>query len=53
MPRSEAFEYYGQKHTELCTEFIIESAKRAGYDELIRRDGVRKSEFVRYLKESK
>lgn len=51
--RSEAYEYYGDVHTELCTEFLSESVTRAGHDELISTDGIGKSEFVSYLEEAK
>ena len=49
---SEALEHYGETHTEHCMEFVLESVKRAGYDELIGRDGIGKSEFVTYLEKS-
>jgi hypothetical protein len=49
--QSEAYIHYGEMHTDLCTEFIIESVKRAEYEELISGDGVPKTEFVRYLEE--
>jgi len=44
--RSEAFENYGEVHTDLCTEFLSESVARAGHDELLSTDGIRKAEFV-------
>lgn len=50
LTRSEAYEYYGDVHTELCTEFLIESVTRAGHEELISTDGIGKTEFVSYLK---
>lgn len=50
--QSEAYEHYGDVHTQLCTEFMIESVKRAGHDELISRDGISKSEFAEYLEEA-
>ncbi len=46
---SEAFEYYGEKHTALCTEFVRESVKLAGHEALLSADGVKKADFVRYL----
>ena len=33
--RSGAYAYYGDAHTDLCTEFLIECVTRAGHDELI------------------
>ena len=53
LTRSEAYEYYGDVHTELCTEFMIKSVKRAGHDELISTDGIGKAEFVTYLEAAK
>ncbi|AXR82460.1 hypothetical protein AArcMg_2468 [Natrarchaeobaculum sulfurireducens] len=50
--RSEAYQYYGDQHTELCTDFLIESVTRAGHDELIRADGIGKTEFVSYLEKA-
>jgi len=52
-PQSEAYEYYAHQHTDLCTEFLIESVKRAGHAELISTDGLSKTEFVTYLEKSK
>lgn len=52
LSQSDAYEYYGDKHTDLCTEFLIESVTRAGHDELISTDGISKMEFVTYLEES-
>lgn len=52
LARSEAYEYYGDVHTELCTEFLSESVTRAGHDELISTDGLGKAEFVSYLEEA-
>lgn len=52
LPRSEAFSYYGDVHTELCTDFLSESVARAGHDELINTTGVGKAEFVSFLKEA-
>jgi len=50
--QSEAYEYYGRKHTELCTDFLAESVKRAGYDELLSVTGISKAAFVAYLNEA-
>ncbi|GAA0509011.1 hypothetical protein SAMN04488066_11639 [Halorubrum aquaticum] len=50
--RSEAYAYYGEVHTELCTDFLIESVTRAGHDELITADGIGKAEFVSFLDEA-
>jgi len=52
LSQSDAYEYYGDKHTDLCTEFLIESVTRAGHDELISTDGISKMEFVTYLEAS-
>lgn len=52
LSQSDAYGYYGDKHTDLCTEFLTESVKRAGHDELVTADGISKSEFVTYLEES-
>lgn len=49
LPQSEAYAHYGEMHTDRCTEFIIESVKRAGHEELLSIDGVSKTEFARYL----
>jgi len=49
LPKSDAYKYYGDLHTDLCTDFLIESVKRAGHDELISADGISKSAFVTYL----
>lgn len=49
LAQSEAYEYYGDRHAELCTEFLVESVKRAGHDELLSTDGLNKAEFVAYL----
>ncbi|MUV90832.1 hypothetical protein GJ629_13745 [Halapricum sp. CBA1109] len=49
LPQSEAYEYYGDRHTNLCTDFLTESVKRSGHDELISTEGVSKAEFVTYL----
>lgn len=49
IPHSDALRYYGEIHTELCTEFMMNSVKRAGYDELLRVQGPTKDEFVTYL----
>jgi prophage maintenance system killer protein len=51
--RSEAYSHYGDRHTQLCINFLIESVKRAGHDELIGIDGPKKAEYVTYLEESK
>jgi len=50
--RSEAYAYYGDVHTELCTDFLIESVTRAGHDELITTEGIGKAEFVSFLDEA-
>jgi prophage maintenance system killer protein len=47
--RSEAYSYYGDVHTKLCTDFLSESVTRAGHDELISIEGMGKSEFVSFL----
>jgi len=39
-------------HTELCTDFLIESVTRAGHDELLSTDGTGKAEFVSFLDEA-
>jgi len=49
LSQSDAYRYYGEKHTDLCTEFIIESVTRAGHDELIGLEGLSEAEFVEYL----
>jgi hypothetical protein len=53
LARSEAYEYYGDMHTELCTEFLTESVTRAGHDELLSTNGIGKAEFVSYLEMAK
>ena len=50
--RSEAYAYYGDVHTELCTDFLIESVTRAGHEELISTEGIGKAEFVSFLEEA-
>jgi len=50
--RSEAYAYYGDVHTELCTDFLIESVTRAGHEELITTEGIGKAEFVSFLEEA-
>ncbi|MFY4815460.1 hypothetical protein ACOJIV_22585 [Haloarcula sp. AONF1] len=50
--RSEAYAYYGDVHTELCTDFLIESVTRAGHEELITTEGIGKAEFVSFLDEA-
>lgn len=50
--RSEAYAYYGDVHTALCTDFLIESVTRAGHDELITTEGIGKAEFVLFLDEA-
>ncbi|CCC41174.1 hypothetical protein [Haloquadratum walsbyi] len=50
--RSEAYAHYGDVHTELCTDFLVESATRAGHDELTSTEGIRKAEFVSFLEET-
>ncbi|WP_225307743.1 MULTISPECIES: hypothetical protein [unclassified Haloarcula] len=50
--RSEAYEHYGELHTELCTNFLTKSVTRAGHDELITTDGNGKAEFVSFLEEA-
>jgi hypothetical protein len=50
--RSEAYKHYGDVHTELCTDFLIESVTRAGHEELITTDGIGKAEFVSFLDEA-
>jgi len=49
LSQSAAYTYYGDAHIDLCTEFLIESVKRAGHDELIGADGISKAAFVTYL----
>lgn len=49
MTQSDAYTYYGTKHTQLCTDFVIDSVTRAGYDELIEMQGLSKSAFVKKL----
>ena len=50
--RSEAYAHYGDTHTELCMDFLIESVTRAGHDELITTEGTGKAEFVSFLDEA-
>ena len=50
--RSEAYAHYGDVHTELCTDFLVESVTRAGHDELTSIEGIRKAEFVSFLEET-
>ncbi len=52
LTRSEAYAYYGDVHTELCTDFLIESVTRAGHDELLSTDGIDKAAFVSFLDEA-
>ena len=52
LTQSAAYEYYGDVHTELCTDFLIESVKRAGYNELLSTEGIGKAAFVTYLEET-
>ena len=52
LTQSEAYEFYGDVHTELCTEFLTESVTRAGHDELLSNDGIGKAEFVSYLEKA-
>ena len=52
LTQSEAYEYYGDVHTELCTEFLTESVTRAGHDELLSNDGTGKAKFVSYLEKA-
>ena len=52
LTQSEAYEYYGDVHTELCTEFLTESVTRAGHHELLSNDGIGKAEFVSYLEKA-
>lgn len=52
LTRSEAYVYYGDVHTELCTDFLIESVTRAGHDELITTKSISKAEFVSFLEEA-
>ncbi|MFC6719073.1 hypothetical protein ACFQGT_20735 [Natrialbaceae archaeon GCM10025810] len=51
-PRSEAYNQYGNVHTELCTNFLNESVTRAGHDELITTEGIGKAEFVSFLEKA-
>ena len=53
MPRSEALNYYAEQHAELCTNFMLESVKRAGYSELIGAEGPTEQEFIDYLERTK
>ncbi|GAD53696.1 hypothetical protein MBEHAL_2456 [Halarchaeum acidiphilum MH1-52-1] len=53
LTRSEAYAYYGDAHTELCTDFLSESVTRAGYDELRNIEGIGQAEFVSFLDEAK
>jgi prophage maintenance system killer protein len=50
--RSESYKHYGDVHTELCADFLIESVTRAGHDELITTEGIGKAEFVSFLDEA-
>jgi prophage maintenance system killer protein len=50
---SDALRHYAETHTELCTDFMIESVKRAGYEELLQADGPSKTEFIDYLEQTK
>ena len=50
--RSEAYEHYGELHTELCTNFLTDSVTRAGHDELIATESNGKAEFVTFLEEA-
>jgi len=50
---SDAYSHYGERHAELCTEFIVESVTRAGHDELTSVDGIGKAAFIRYLEEER
>lgn len=50
--RSEAYAHYGNVHTELCTDFLIESVTRAGHNELSSTDGIGNVEFVSSLEEA-
>lgn len=40
---------YANRHTDLCTEFMRDSVKRAGHDHLIDERGPDKKQFVTYL----
>lgn len=50
--QSEAYKQYGEIHTELCTDFLIESVTCAGHDELITAEGIGKAKFVSCLEEA-
>ena len=52
LTRSEAYSYYADVHTELCTDFLSESVTRAGHDELISTNGIGKAEFVSFLEKA-
>jgi hypothetical protein len=52
LTRSEAYSYYADMHTELCTDFLSESVTRAGHDELVSTDGIGKAEFVSFLEKA-
>lgn len=52
VPQSEAFDIYARKHTELCTDFMRETADRAGYAELSRIEGPTKQEFADFLRDA-
>jgi hypothetical protein len=43
---------YRDVYTALCTDFLIESAARAGHDELLATDGTGKAEIARFLDEA-
>jgi len=40
------------RHTELCTDFLVESVTRAGHDELTSTEGIRKAEFISFLEQT-
>jgi len=52
-PQSEAYIHYAELHTDLCTEFLVESVTRAGHDELLGMDGIGKAAFAAYLEEAR
>jgi len=49
LPSSEALSTYASHHTELCTDFMIESVTRAGASHLRFEQGLDKQGFLEYL----
>ncbi|ELY41584.1 hypothetical protein [Natronorubrum sulfidifaciens] len=52
LPQSEALSTYATRHTQHCTEFMIESVTRAGASHLRFENGIDKQEFLEYLESS-